>query len=118
MTPKHTIIDMDKRNFETLKKAHEIQPKSYEELVSIKGVGAKTIRGLALASELIYGAEINWNDPVKFSFALGGKDKIPYEIDRKHYDETIEIMKNSIKDAKLGDKEKLGAIKRLSVFYS
>lgn len=118
MTPKHTIIDMDKRNIETLKKAHELQPSNYEELVAIKGIGAKTIRSLALASELIYGTEISWKDPVKFSFAVGGKDKIPYEIDRKHYDETIDIMKNAIRDAKLGDKDKLGAIKRLSSFYS
>ncbi|MBI2657223.1 DUF763 domain-containing protein [Candidatus Woesearchaeota archaeon] len=118
MTPKHAIIDMDKRNIETLKKAHELQPSNYEELVAIKGIGAKTIRSLALASELIYGTEISWKDPVKFSFAVGGKDKIPYEIDRKHYDETIDIMKNAIRDAKLGDKDKLGAIKRLSSFYS
>ncbi|MBI4143370.1 DUF763 domain-containing protein, partial [Candidatus Woesearchaeota archaeon] len=118
MTPKHTIIDMDKRNFDMLRKAHELQPSNYEELVAIRGIGAKTVRSLALASELIYGTEISWKDPAKFSFALGGKDKIPYEIGRKHYDETIDIMKNAIKDAKLGSKERLGAIKRLSSFYS
>ena len=118
MAPRHTIIEMDKRNIETLKKAHEIQPKNYEELVSLNGVGAKTIRSLALVSELIYGAEINWKDPVKYSFALGGKDKIPYEIDRKHYDDTISIMLSAVRDVKLGDKEKLNAIRRLSSFYS
>ncbi len=47
----------------------------------------------------------------------GGKDKIPYEIDRKHYDETIGIMKNAIQDSKIGQNEKLSAIKRLSGFY-
>ena len=69
-----------------------------------------------MVSELIYGTEISWKDPVKFSFAVGGKDKIPYEIDRRHYDETVDIMRNAIKDAKLGHKEKLGAIRRLSNF--
>lgn len=118
MLPRHTIIDMDKRNMEMLQKAHEFQPQDYEELIAIKGVGAKTIRGLALISELVYGAEISWKDPVKFSFAVGGKDKIPYEIDRKHYDEMVEIMKNAVKDAKLNNKEKLGAIKRLKDLYS
>lgn len=118
MAPKHTIIDMDRRNLEMLKKAHELQPANYEELVAIKGIGVKTIRSLALVSELIYGAGISWKDPVKFSFAHGGKDRIPYEIDRKHYDETIEIMKNAIRDAKLGDKERLGVIKRLNHYIS
>lgn len=118
MMPRHTIIDMDKRNIQTLQKAHELQPENYEELVAIKGIGAKTIRSLALVSELVYGAEISWEDPVKFSFALGGKDSIPYKINKKHYDETIGIMKNAIRDAKLGSKEKLGAIKRLSNFYN
>lgn len=118
MMPRHTIIDMDKRNVEMLQKAYELQPENYEELVAIKGIGAKTIRSLALISELVYGAEISWKDPVKFSFAVGGKDSIPYRINKKHYDETIEIMKNAINDAKLGAKEKLSAIKRLSNFYN
>ena len=118
MGPRHTIVDMDKRNIETLKKAYEFQPQNYEELVAIKGVGAKTIRALALISELVYGCELSWKDPVKYSFAFGGKDKIPYPIDKKHYDKTIEIMKNAIKNAKVGNKEKLFAIKRLSSFYS
>lgn len=118
MMPRHTIIDMDKRNIEMLQKAHEFQPQNYEELIAVRGIGAKTIRSLALISEIVYGAEIQWKDCVKYSFALGGKDRIPYEIDKKHYDETIQIIKNAIKDAKLGDKEKFNAIKRLSNFYN
>ena len=117
MAPKHTIINMEKRNMQMLRKANEFRPKDFEELVAIKGIGAKTIRSLALVSELVYGIQINWKDPVKYSFAHGGKDKIPYEIDRKHYDETIDIMRNAIKDAKLGNNEKLGAIRRLGNFY-
>jgi len=88
---------MYKRNIEMLKKAHEMQPENYEEFAAINGIGAKTIRSLALISELVYGAELHWNDPVKYSFAHGGKDRIPYEIGRNHYDKTIEIMKNAIK---------------------
>ena len=118
MAPRHTIIGMDKRNIETLKKAHEIQPKNYEELVAVKGVGAKTIRSLALISEMIYGTEINWKDPVKYSFAHGGKDGIPFPVDRKMMDLNTEILKNTIQDAKIGDKERLSAVRRLSSFYS
>jgi len=116
MLPRHTIIDMDKKNIETLRKAYEIQPKTYEELVAIKGIGPKSIRSLALISDLIYGAKASWKDPVKYSFAHGGKDNIPYKINRKHYDATIEIMKNAIKDSRLGNKDKINAIRRLNYF--
>ncbi|MBW2976666.1 DUF763 domain-containing protein [Candidatus Woesearchaeota archaeon] len=116
MLPRHTIIDMDKRNFESLRKAYEIQPGNYEELVSVKGIGPKTIRSLALVSDLIYGAKASWKDPVKYSFALGGKDKVPYEIDRNHYDKIIGILQSAINNAKLGDNDKLHAIKRLNHF--
>lgn len=117
MSPMHDIIEMDKKNFETLRRAYEIQPRTYEELVAIKGIGPKTIRSLALLSDVIYGKKASWKDPVKYSFALGGKDKIPYEIDTKHYDETTRIMQSAINDAKLGEDEKLKAIKRLKEFY-
>lgn len=112
----HYIKNMGRRNIETLKKAYEIQPKNYEELVAIKGIGAKAIRSLALVSDLIYGTKASWKDPVKFSFALGGKDKIPYEIDRKHYDENIEILRSAVDEARIGDKDKLNAIRRLQNF--
>lgn len=114
MMPRHTIIEMDKRNIEMLEKAHEVCPANYEELVAIKGIGAKTMRSLALISGLVYGTEISWKDPVKYSFAVGGKDKIPYPIDRKQYDETTEILKSAINDAKISNKDKLHAIKRLN----
>lgn len=117
MMPRHTIVEMKKRNIEMLEKAHGLQPNNYEELIAIKGIGAKTLRSLALISSLLYGTELSWKDPVKYSFAHGGKDKIPYEIDRNHYDSTIEIMQSAIKDAKLEQKEKLNAIRRLKFLY-
>ncbi len=117
MMPRHAIIEMKKRNIEMLEKAHELRPKNYEELIAIKGIGAKALRSLALISSLIYGTELSWKDPVKYSFAHGGKDRIPYEIDRSHYDSTVEIMQSAIKDAKLEQKEKLNAIRRLKLVY-
>ncbi len=113
----HLITGMGKRNFETLKKAHEIRPSNYEELLAIEGVGPKTIRSLALISQLIYGTKVSWRDPSQFSFAHGGKDNIPRPVDRELMDSNAEILKNAIKDAKLGGKEKLEAMKRLSSFY-
>lgn len=117
MPPAHLIKDMKKINIETLKKAYEIQPKNYEELVAIKGIGPKTIRSLALISDLVYGKKASWKDPVKYSFAHGGKDRIPYPVNKRIYDSSTEILKNAIRQAKLGEKDKLYAIKRLHQFY-
>ena len=83
-------------NWDTLSRVYEFQPKNYEELLSIKGVGPATVRGLALVAELVYGEEPSWQDPVKFSFAYGGKDGVPYPVDRKAMDESIQILKQSV----------------------
>ncbi len=115
--PKHTITNQDKINRETLMKAYNVQPRDYEELVSIKGIGPKTIRSLALISDLIYGKKASWKDPVKYSFAHGGKDNIPYPVDRKLMDDNTILLKNAIKEVKLGNKEKINAIRRLHHFY-
>lgn len=116
MGPRHTIVDMDKKNIETLKKAYEIQPRNYEELVAIKGIGPKTIRSLALISDLVYGKPPSWRDPVKFSFAHGGKDGVPYAVNKKIYDKSVSILKDAIENAKLGQKDKLNAIRRLNYY--
>lgn len=110
----HKIPEMNKRNLKTLRQAYEIQPKNYEELVSIEGVGPKTVRSLALISKLIYGAGPSWEDPAKFSFAHGGKDGIPYPVDRPLMDESTHILRRAVEDARIGEKVKLNALKRLS----
>lgn len=114
--PRHSIIEQDKINIEMLNKAYEIQPKNYEELVAIKGVGSKTIRSLALISDLVYGKRASWKDPVKFSFAHGGKDGVPYPVNKKVYDGSISILREALDNARIGGKEKLYAIKRLNKF--
>jgi len=116
-SPRHDIIDMDKINMKTLKKAYEIQPKNYEELVGIKGVGPKTVRSLAMVADVIYGEKASWKDPVKYSFAHGGKDSIPYPVDRKRMDMNTDILKNAVHQANLGKKDKLKALKRLQRLY-
>ncbi|MCX6814585.1 MAG: DUF763 domain-containing protein [Candidatus Aenigmarchaeota archaeon] len=113
----HFILNMGKRDLETLKRAHELQPENYENLLGIHGVGPKTVRSLALISEVIYGAQPSWEDPVKFSFAHGGKDGIPYPVDKPAYDRSIEILRTGIEQARLGQKERMGAIRRLGNFY-
>jgi hypothetical protein len=113
--PKQHYIDL--KDYETLTKLHQFQPENYEELVSFKGVGAKTVRALALISQLIFGTEISWKDPVKFSFAHGGKDGTPYKINRKVYESTIQILNDAIKNSRLKNRDKLDAIKRLNDFF-
>lgn len=103
-------------NWKTLQKVYEFQPSNYEELLSLKGVGPATVRGLALVAELVYGEKPSWKDPVKYSFAYGGKDGVPYPVDRKAMDESIQILKASIEEAKIGDREKLQSLQRLRRF--
>ena len=102
-------------NWNAVKRAYDFQPKNYEELIGIRGIGPATVRALALVSELVYGEKPCWEDPVKYSFCVGGKDGVPYPVGRATYDETIEILENAVKQAKVGEKEKLNAVKRLRV---
>ena len=117
--PRHEPIlscDLTEKTLKQLQIAYEIQPENYEELVSLRGIGSKSIRALALVSELVYGCRASWKDPVKFSFALGGKDGYPYAVDRSDYDKTVEIIKVAVENAKLGEKDRLNAIRRLNDF--
>ncbi len=103
-------------NWDTLNRVYEFQPTNYEELLSVKGVGPATVRGLALVAELVYGEKPSWEDPVKFSFAYGGKDGVPFPVDRKAMDESIQILKTTVEAAKIGDKEKTKSLQRLRRF--
>ena len=112
-------LDMPRSiNWNKMREIYDFQPKNYEELLSLKGVGPKTVRALALISELIYCDKPSWDDPVKFSFAHGGKDGVPFEVDRKSLDESTEFIKQGISQAKIGEKEKLHAIRRLHNFVT
>jgi hypothetical protein len=112
-----TVLNMPRNiNWDTLSRLYEFQPRNYEELLSVKGVGPATVRGLALVAELVYGEEPSWDDPVKFSFAYGGKDGVPFPVDRKAMDESIQFLKDSVEAAKIGEKEKLQSLKRLRCF--
>lgn len=100
-------------NWKALQEVYEFQPSNYEELLAFKGVGPATVRGLALVAELIYGEKPSWKDPVKYSFAYGGKDGVPYPVDRKAMDDSIEILRQAIQESRIGDKDKLQSLQRL-----
>ena len=111
------VLSMPKRmNWGALERAYESQPGSYEELLGTEGVGAATVKGLALVSEVIHGKAPSWKDPARFSFAFGGKDGIPYPVNRKSMDEAHHMLKSAVDEAKVGDREKLDAFQRLRKF--
>lgn len=103
-------------NWKTIKALYEFQPKNYEELLEFKGVGPATVRGLALVADVIYGEKPSWNDPVKYSFAYGGKDGVPYPVDRKAMDESIYVLKRAVEEARIGKNEKMHSLKTLMKF--
>ncbi len=92
---------------------YERQPQDFEQLLGLAGVGPKTIRALSLISELIHGVPPSYRDPARYSFAHGGKDGIPYPVDRQNYDRSIELLSSAINRTKLGLSEKQQAFHRL-----
>jgi hypothetical protein len=103
-------------NWQKMKEIYDVHPNNYEELLAMKGVGPNTVRALALISDLIYGEKPSWEDPVRFSFTVGGKDGVPYPVNRKAMDESTEMIRTGIEEAKIGEKEKIQALRRLKDF--
>ncbi len=99
-------------------KTYEAQPAGFVDLLRLPGVGAKTIRALSLIAELVYGSEVSTEDPARFSFAHGGKDGIPYPVDRPLYDQTVDLLGRAIRRAQLGQKDETDALRRLERTFS
>ncbi|MDD5748824.1 MAG: DUF763 domain-containing protein [Actinomycetota bacterium] len=119
MPERHQIYsgDINPERLESiLLKTYERQPENFEILLGMKGVGPKTIRALALVSELVYEEPVSRRDPARFSFAHGGKDGYPYPVDRKTYDSSIEFLEKAVRQTHVGRTEKLDALKRLRNF--
>jgi hypothetical protein len=83
-----------------ISKAHFLNPKNIEDLLLINGVGPKTIRALSLVGELIYHQPVSKIDPARYTFVSGGKDGIPYPVDKKTYDELMAILNKAIQISK------------------
>jgi hypothetical protein len=93
--------------------AAERGPADFSALLLTPGVGQRTVRALALVAEVVHGAPCRFTDPARFSFAHGGKDRHPFPVPLKVYDETIGVLKRAVQHAKLGREDELGALKRL-----
>ena len=114
--PKRHYITPKDFNVENLKKTvSKLEGiEGFEDVLRVKGIGPKMLRALALVSELLYGAKPSFEDPARYSFAHGGKDGHPYPVQREVYDATVETLKKAIEKARVGQREKVEAIKRLS----
>ena len=113
---RHDVRESDvnmKRLGAVLEMAYNNGIDNFEDLMMLKGVGPKTLKSLALVSEVIHGDSSRFEDPSRFSFAVGGKDGRPHPVDTKAYDETIEMLQDSVEKSKLGYNDKSKAIKRL-----
>jgi hypothetical protein len=97
-----------------LVKVCDQKPKNYEKLLSLEGVGPKTMRALSLVSEVVYGAKPSYEDPARYSFAHGGKDATPYPVDRQTYDSSIEFFSRVVQKTKLPFYEKRNILAKLA----
>ena len=106
--------DIDLRRLgKTLAAVADRGPEDFAELLLVPGVGARTLFALALVAEVIHGAPSRFADPARFSLAHGGKDGHPFPVPLRVYDQTIAVLKQAVAQARLGQDEKLAAIRRL-----
>ena len=108
--PKDVFV---RRLHATLAAADAQAPRDFADLLLTPGVGARTVRSLAMVAEVVHGAPYRFQDPARFSLAHGGKDRHPFPVPIKVYDETVRVLKSAVHNARLGREEELSAIKRL-----
>ncbi|MBB2676980.1 DUF763 domain-containing protein [Rhizobium phaseoli] len=116
MPAHHDVRESDvnmRRLHGNLAAAADRGPADFQELLLVPGVGARTVKALAMVAEVVHGAPCRFSDPARFSIAHGGKDRHPFPVPLKVYDETIGVMKSAVLKGKLGREEELQALKRL-----
>jgi hypothetical protein len=116
MPDHHDVREKDvnmRRLYGNLAAAADRAPVDFEHLLLTPGVGARTVQALAMVAEVVHGAPYRFSDPARFSLAHGGKDRHPFPVPLKVYDETIKVMKSAVQKGRLGREEELLALKRL-----
>ncbi len=109
--------DVDlKRLGAVLAVAYERQFHDFAELLLLEKLGPRTLQTLSLVAEVVHGAPTRFSDPARFSFALGGKDRHPFPVPLKTYDESLNVLQSSLESAKIGDRDKIGGFERLHRF--
>jgi hypothetical protein len=116
MPRRHAVLigDVNAQHLDKiLLKTYARAPENFETLLGMEGVGAKTLRALALAAEIIHGTPASMRDPARFSFAHGGKDGFPYPVDVETYDKTVQVLRDAVNKANIDRSERVKALKRL-----
>jgi len=120
MVPRHHDVrakDVDlKRLGAILAVAYERELQDFASLLLLENLGPRTLQSLALLAEVVYGAPSRFSDPARFSFALGGKDRHPFPVPLKTYDESIAVLRRGLDSAKVGHTEKVEGFRRLERF--
>ncbi len=101
--------------WKTLEKLYEFQPGSMEDVLLTPGVGQSAIRALCYISEVITGATPSFTDPVRYAYALGGKDGIPKPINHDDYDFAINYFSELLRNTGMQSGERNKVLSRLSV---
>jgi hypothetical protein len=96
--------------------AYEREFRDFASLLLMENVGPRTIQTLAMVAEVVHGTPVSFSDPARFSFALGGKDRHPFPVPLKTYDESVGILRRALDAARVGDREKLDGFARLDKF--
>jgi uncharacterized protein len=98
--------------------AYERDLHDFAELLLLENLGPRTLQSLALVAEVVHGAPSRFSDPARFSFAHGGKDRHPFPVPLKTYDQSLNVLRTALDAAKVGDKEKLEGFRRLNRFVN
>ncbi len=110
-------LEMPRRlDWKAFRKCYDIQPQNYEQLISIPGIGPAAVRALSLIGEIIFGTKASWQDPVKYNFAHGGKDGVPYPVARETYDKSISYLSSAIEGAEIEREQRIQALRKLTEY--
>jgi hypothetical protein len=118
--PRHHDVRTDdvdtKRLGAVLAVAYERELHGFADLLLVENLGPRTLQTLAMVAEVIHGTPVRFSDPARFSFALGGKDRHPFPVPLKTYDESIAVLRRSLDRAKLDGVQKTDGLRRLDKF--
>lgn len=114
---RHTIPNTTRLN-KSLYAAYQFQPHNFEQLLQVKGVGASTLRALAMVAEIAWGTGLSFSDPVRYSFAHGGKDGFPFPVNEKDIENSYVTLQRALKKSKAGHKDQIEALRRLSSWFT
>ncbi|BCU70451.1 DUF763 domain-containing protein [Stygiolobus caldivivus] len=98
---------------------YDNSPNNIEEML-LSGLGPSTARALYLVADLIYNEPPSYEDPVnfpyepfKYAYAIGGKDGVPFPVNRKVAYEVIYTLEDIIEKIKVEKKDKEFALTKL-----